>query len=628
MPTLRKYVLWEKESMFKHLFSYLALCLLLLMEACSPEVREFYVAPGGNDSHPGTSKQPFASLAKAKAAAMESLAQQAGDVIIWLQPGRHQVTSPISFESNDFPDTSSQLILRGQDGAIVSGGVLLANWQSANNGIWTCRLPAGTESIDEVRELFVEGRRAIRSRFPNEGYLRVARVGADKRSHFFYDPGDFPIPQKVKDTELILMHDWSTSRIPIQSIDTLSNQLTPVDWIGARVLDFFTLDHWEQQPRYFLENDLRFVDLDYEWYFDPEDRRVYLQVPADQDIEALEIIVPVSQGLLDLKGTEERPIRNIHIENITFRHSAWQLPAAGYAGIQATHFDPRPNTGAGWSVVPAAVTAAYADRCSFTDCRFENLGGSGLWLGQGCTNNTVRNSEFRDISGNGLMVGEGRDRKTTAGPWWEHAPEQAARNNRIDGCTITNCGVQFFGAVGIWCGLAAETTIANNEVYHLPYTGISIGWMWSPQPTPARGNRVINNHIHHIMQKLSDGGGIYMLGLQPGSQLTRNLIHDVTVNVGRAESNGMFLDEGTTDVVVADNIIYNIAKSPIRFHRATTNLVQRNALFCGDGIPPFTYNATDSELIKRVENGVYGVGKDGYEAALEEAVRSWKGNTQ
>ena len=53
------------------------------------------------------------------------------------------------------------------------------------------------------------------------------------------------------------------------------------------------------------------------------------------------------------------------------------------------------------------------------------------------------------------------------------------------------------------------------------------------------------------MQKLSDGGGIYMLGLQPGSKILRNLIHDVTVNVGRAQSNGMFLDEGITDVLVA-----------------------------------------------------------------------------
>jgi hypothetical protein len=370
------------------------------------------------------------------------------------------------------------------------------------------------------------------------------------------------------------------------------------------------------------------VDQDYEWYFEPEERRVYLQLPSGQKAGDLEIIVPIAEGLLELKGTEQQPIRNIHVENITFRHSAWQIPPAGYAGIQATHFDPRPNEGKGWSVVPAAVSTSFADGCVFNNCKFENLGGSGLWIGQGSTNNTVSNSQFRDISGNGIMIGEGRDRQVAGGPWWEHAPEQAARNNYIDGCSITDCGTQFFGAVGIWCGLAAETTIANNEVHHLPYTGISIGWMWNPNPTPARRNRVINNHIHHIMQKLSDGGGIYMLGLQAGSELRGNLIHDVTVNVGRAESNGMFLDEGTTDVVVADNVIYNIAKSPIRFHRATTNLVRNNALFCGEGIPPFTYNATDAGLIEKVDNEVHQLGSEAYETALERAVAAWKGRGQ
>ena len=69
-----------------------------------------------------------------------------------------------------------------------------------------------------------------------------------------------------------------------------------------------------------------------------------------------------------------------------------------------------------------------------------------------------------------------------------------------------------------------------------------------------------------------------MLGLQPGSQLINNNIHDVKINAGRAESNGMFLDEGTTNVLVANNLIYNIAKSPLRFHKATTNLVKGNRI--------------------------------------------------
>jgi hypothetical protein len=126
------------------------------------------------------------------------------------------------------------------------------------------------------------------------------------------------------------------------------------------------------------------------------------------------------------------------------------------------------------------------------------------------------------------------------------------------------------------------------------------------------------------MQILSDGGGIYMLGLQPGSKITNNHIHDVKINAGRAESNGMFLDEGTTDVLLENNLIYNIAKSPLRFHRATINLVKDNYLFCTGDNPPIRYNSTNEDDIRKVENKVF-LGKElDYEKELNAAIKKWK----
>jgi hypothetical protein len=222
------------------------------------------------------------------------------------------------------------------------------------------------------------------------------------------------------------------------------------------------------------------------------------------------------------------------------------------------------------------------------------------------------------------MIGEGQDRVVKGEQWWKSAPEQVALANTIENCTVTECGVQFYGAVGIWCGLTAETTIKNNKVFNLPYTGISVGWMWSPVPTPCRQNTIEGNHIHNIMNILSDGGGIYMLGLQPGSIIRNNHIHDVKINAGRAESNGMFLDEGITDVIVENNLIYNIAKSPLRFHRATTNLVKSNYLFCANGNPPIRYNTTREEDIQKVDNKVFNEGEGNYKTELEKAIEKWK----
>ena len=117
-----------------------------------------------------------------------------------------------------------------------------------------------------------------------------------------------------------------------------------------------------------------------------------------------------------------------------------------------------------------------------------------------------------------------------------------------------------------------------------------------------------------------------MLGLQPGSTISGNLIHDVTINAGRAESNGMFLDEGTTDVTVADNIIYNIAKSPLRFHRATTNLVKDNILSCGDGVLPVRYNNTREEDIILENNLILEDSNPDDRVVLEDAIFLWHKN--
>jgi hypothetical protein len=148
--------------------------------------------------------------------------------------------------------------------------------------------------------------------------------------------------------------------------------------------------------------------------------------------------------------------------------------------------------------------------------------------------------------------------------------------------------------------------------------------MWSPVPTPCRENIIDGNHIHHILNILSDGGGIYMLGLQPGSKILNNHIHNVEINAGRAESNGMFLDEGTTDVLVENNLIYNIAKSPLRFHRATVNLVKDNFLFCTGGNPPIRYNTTKEDDIHKVGNKVFSEGEANYKEELKKAVAAWE----
>ncbi len=598
------------------------LSFLFLLCTLSLAAKDIYVSPAGSDSNDGSKGLPLKTLSVAQKMAVGILANgQEAEVTVWMAGGVYPVSEPLVFA----PLASGRLLFKAERGqtTVISGGVEITGWTQNAEGFWEAPLPTALEAIDGFRELFISGKRAIRARFPNEGYLHVKKAGEDRRTNFFFGKDDFPIPGSLEGLELVFLHDWSISRIGVKEIDAQKQQLFAVDSIGAKSPAFFTIDNWEPNPRYFLENAREFLDADFEWVFLKDQKKFILKLPETANPSELQVVVPVSEGLVSLVGSEDQPVRNIHFEGITFQFSRWEIPDQGYCGVQACHFDPRPAKG-GWSVVPAAVSSVWAEDISFVRCTFRNLGGSGIWFGTGSKNCKVVDSELRDISGNGIMIGEGQDRIANGEPWWRSVPEQAALSNRIENCTVTQVGAQFYGAVGIWCGLTAETSIRNNHVFDLPYTGISVGWMWSPEPTPARQNTISGNHIHDIMNVLSDGGGVYMLGLQPGSQILNNQIHDVKVNAGRAESNGMFLDEGITDVLVERNLVYNIAKSPLRFHRATVNLVRKNEFFCTDGNPAIRYNTTKEEDIEKVGNRVFNEGDPGYQKALEKAVSKWE----
>jgi hypothetical protein len=542
---------------------------------------------------------PVASLQRAADLVRASVGKV--PVTIYLAGGVYRLTKALELDNNDGGTSEFPVHWQAMPGEkpIISGGISVRNWKLESDGLWSVQLPAGVQ--ENFRSFYINNKRATRARFPDNNFLEVAKAGNDNRTNFFFEKDQIPELENIEGLELVFIHDWSITRIGVASIDYKNSHLIAVDSIGAR-LPFFTLNNWGEHPRYYLENSREFCDSPGEWYCDREDRKIYYRPLPNEKINETEGVIPIATKLITITGNQNEHVEFISFEGITFEHTAWQIPDKGYCGVQACMYDDRSIIRTGWNKVPAAIELDLAGNCGFYNCVIRHTGGSGIWIRQNCKNNEVRSAHIYDVSGNGVNIGEGRDRLVGGEPWWKSAPEEVSVNNNISYSLIEDCGKQFYGAIGIWAGLVAKTKIHHNEIRNLPYTGISIGWMWNPTPTPCRENTIDANHIHHIMNKLSDGGGIYCLGLQPKSLITNNLIHDVTVNAGRAESNGMFLDEGITDVLVENNIVYNIARSPLRFHKAFQNTVKNNVFACGEDIPPIRYNRTKEEDIIKIDN--------------------------
>jgi hypothetical protein len=538
----------------------------------APPAADFTVAPDGSDTNPGTADRPFATPVRAVEAVRALVA--AGlkkDVRVVFRAGTYELAAPLVFTPADSGTEAHSITYAAHPGdvAILSGGRRIANWKKGEGRRWTAEFPDVRAGKRFFRQLVVNDARAVRARWPEaDGELRVATVATGVKTFTF----NKPLPKESlggQDAEMVVYQNWSVTRALVASSDEKGlTTATPAGWIGHG--DFTTTSPGKPA---FLEHARAFLDQPGEWFLDRAEGVLTYLAAEGEDPAKTVAVAPALEQVLRIAGTKEKPVRNLRFEGLRFEHTDYPLPAFGYAEIQAAHHGT--TTKEKTHVQPVAVECVYAEECRFERGRFAHLGASGIGFGPGCRKNAVVGCLIEDIGGSGVMIGWRGAGKLKAGSEgaldadWDD-PSDAPASNEVSHCHIRRCGADSRGAVGVFAAFSADTRIVRNLIHDMPYTGVSIGYRWNTTPTTQVRCLVEYNHIHDVMKKLADGGGIYTLGFQPGTVLRGNHIHDVHRSAyahGGAPNNGFFIDEGSKGFLFEANLVYATSGEAVRFNQ-------------------------------------------------------------
>jgi hypothetical protein len=570
-------------------------------QAATPTV--LWAAPDGHGTSCTADTPCSPDTAQAAVRTIERGRNPAG-VTVELRDGTYRFGKTWKFGAADSGSPGHPVVWQAAPGAhpVISGATRVSGWsQVGGTGVWSATVPRGSAS----RQLYVDGAEApVAQATPAALHFAGGWTGSDTG----YDLSKDPVAQAwfagLTPAQLAQVEfdypagsgAWTDSKCGVAAMSGSKLIMDQPCWTdatdgapfsqgsgGLPSMSTSQLPTTIQGARSLLGSG--------QWFLDTSQDRIYYTPKSGQRMSGLDVELPRVETLLQGAGSLAEPVHDITFTGLQFSYATWNAPSSstGFADVQSNlHRTGANNQGLCTFSTPAGscpwgaltqplanVDFTAASNITISGNRFADLGGAGLSFKYGGSHDVIEGNEFTQIASTALSLGCTYDptpTTTSASVIKDNctpdpktvAADQVGENEILDHTTVANnvihaIGTDYRSACGITLLFSRHTTITHNDLYDLPYTGITAGVIEGhvdeadhPQNSTNinADNTISDNLIHDVMQVLDDGGGIYMEGHQ--AQYVYKA--DGTLDPAATLANGLHV---TGNVVYNDGSLYN-----------------------------------------------------------------------
>ncbi len=428
--------------------------------------RELHVAPGGNDSNPGTASAPLRTLAGARDAARKVKGREPVTVIV--ADGVYYLPETLVFTPANSGRKDAPIIYQAarEGGAVISGGLKLdLTWEPAHDGILKAATPAGLV----IDQLFINGERQHMARYPNFDAAKTtaayqgfaADAFSKERAARWADPAGGYI-HAMHSARWGGYHYRITGKKPDGSVEYEGG------WQNNRQMGM----HKEFRM---VENIFEELDAPGEWFHDAKKNALYFLPPAGLDIASVEVVR--LRHLVEFQGSQSAPVRHITLKGFVFRHAA------------RTFMDTKePLLRSDWAIYRGgAVVLAGTEDVSILDSEFDQVGGNAVFVNNYNRRALIKGCHIHDAGASGVCFvgdpaavrnplfeyGQSQDLALidrTPGPKTDNYPAQSA----VEDCLIHGIGRVERQPAGVQISMAQGIAVRDTSIYDCARAGINI----------------------------------------------------------------------------------------------------------------------------------------------------------